>query len=394
MIRPVNYLPLGKEDCIGPFEQPHMTIACTPQDIISGETTHVEGDPTNILSIVANMTPFSDFNQSPRNMYQCQMSKQAMGTPGTASRYRTDNKSYRLQTGQSPIVKAPLYDEYGLDNFPNGFNAVVAVISYTGYDMDDAMIINKSSYERGFAYGTVYKMEQYGWKDKTRGDKGQNLFGFAEEDAVSRVMAEYHNTMPPMPTPIYKPEPGAPSEAWEAYEVAKAAYEIYKAAYEQDKKRVERNTNEQLFALGKVQSKWFDHIDMDGLPVIGQKVQEGDPIVAYYDVNKRETKVFTYHGSEVAYVEEVRLLGLSSPVSQLYVHLLTIWQRTRIQIYLARKSLSSSAFRVVRRSETSSPPATGRKASVPKSGPPKTCPSPKAVCSQMSSSTLMPSRPV
>jgi len=38
-----------------------------------------------------------------------------------------------------------------------GTNAVVAVISYTGYDMEDAMIINKSSDERGFAAGSIYK---------------------------------------------------------------------------------------------------------------------------------------------------------------------------------------------------------------------------------------------
>ena len=47
---------------------------------------------------------------------------------------------------------------YGLDEYPNGANAVVAVISYTGYDMEDGMIINKSSYERGFGHGTLYKM--------------------------------------------------------------------------------------------------------------------------------------------------------------------------------------------------------------------------------------------
>lgn len=71
MYRPVKYLPLDKEDFVGPFEQPFMSIACTEPEIVSGESTHVEYDPTNILSIVANQTPFSDFNQSPRNMYQC-----------------------------------------------------------------------------------------------------------------------------------------------------------------------------------------------------------------------------------------------------------------------------------------------------------------------------------
>lgn len=63
MFRPVKYLPLDKLDYVGPFEQPFMSIACTDAEIVSGDSTHVEEDPTNILSIVANMTPFSDFNQ-------------------------------------------------------------------------------------------------------------------------------------------------------------------------------------------------------------------------------------------------------------------------------------------------------------------------------------------
>jgi DNA-directed RNA polymerase I subunit RPA2 len=69
MIRPVKYLPLEKLDYVGPFEQPFMSIACTEPEIASGDSTHVEFDVTNILSILANQTPFSNFNQSPRNMY-------------------------------------------------------------------------------------------------------------------------------------------------------------------------------------------------------------------------------------------------------------------------------------------------------------------------------------
>ena len=186
MIRPVKYLPLDKQDFVGPFEQPFMSIACSESEVESGESTHLEFDPTNILSIVANQTPFSDFNQSPRNMYQCQMSKQAMGTSGTAIRYRTDNKIYRLQTGQTPIARPPLYSEYGLDNFPNGMNAVVAVISYTGYDMDDAMIINKSAHERGFGYGTIYKTKVIHLGESMGKTKSiTKLFGFAPDGYIS-----------------------------------------------------------------------------------------------------------------------------------------------------------------------------------------------------------------
>ncbi|CAI4911307.1 ANM_HP_G0245810.mRNA.1.CDS.1 [Saccharomyces cerevisiae] len=183
MLRPVRYLPLDKEDIVGPFEQVYMNIAVTPQEIQNNVHTHVEFTPTNILSILANLTPFSDFNQSPRNMYQCQMGKQTMGTPGVALCHRSDNKLYRLQTGQTPIVKANLYDDYGMDNFPNGFNAVVAVISYTGYDMDDAMIINKSADERGFGYGTMYKTEKVDLAlNRNRGDPITQHFGFGNDE--------------------------------------------------------------------------------------------------------------------------------------------------------------------------------------------------------------------
>ena len=186
MYRPVKYLPLDRNDFVGPFEQPYMSIAVRDEEVLEGDTTHVEFDPTNILSIVANMTPFSDFNQSPRNMYQCQMGKQTMGTYGTAIRYRTDNKAYRLQTGQTPIVRPPLHNVYGLDNFPQGTNCVVAVISYTGYDMDDAMIINKSAHERGFGYGTIYKTKKVDIAEE--GMRGvyriSKLFGFAPGDKI------------------------------------------------------------------------------------------------------------------------------------------------------------------------------------------------------------------
>ncbi|KAI2629692.1 DNA-directed RNA polymerase I subunit RPA2 [Hypoxylon sp. NC1633] len=187
MVRPTKYLPLEKEDFVGSLEQPYMSIACTEQEIVSGESTHVEFDPTNILSILANMTPFSDFNQSPRNMYQCQMGKQTMGTPGSSLAYRTDNKMYRIQSGQTPIVRSPLHNAYGFDNFPNGTNAVVAVISYTGYDMDDAMILNKSAHERGFGHGTIYKTKKYTLKEENRTIAVKNvtkMFGFAPGSTV------------------------------------------------------------------------------------------------------------------------------------------------------------------------------------------------------------------
>lgn len=162
MSRPVLNLQTQKIELIGPMEQPYLMIGVTgtaaDKPTVTGHNyTHEEIDPLAHLSIIASMTPFSDMNQSPRNMYQCQMGKQTMGTPIHNLYGRTDNKMYKLHNPQCPLVRTNIHTDYKMDEYPNGTNAVVAVISYTGYDMEDAMILNKSSYERGFGHASVYK---------------------------------------------------------------------------------------------------------------------------------------------------------------------------------------------------------------------------------------------
>lgn len=114
--------------------------------------THSEIDASTILSLVASATPFSDLNQSPRNMYQCQMSKQSVGTPFYTFWRRDDTKSFFLLSPQVPICRSKIVqDGLSLDSFPNGFNSIVSVMTYTGFDMEDAMVINKGAIQRGFA---------------------------------------------------------------------------------------------------------------------------------------------------------------------------------------------------------------------------------------------------
>ena len=151
---------------IGSLEQLFMDIECERSGVgglpsldshRSTHITHAEVMPTAMLSLVASLTPWSDYNQSPRNMYQCQMAKQTMGTPCHNFKHNMDTKMYRLHTPQRPISRTVNHEAFGIDDFALGTNAVVAVLSYTGYDMEDAMIINKSSMERGFAHGSLYK---------------------------------------------------------------------------------------------------------------------------------------------------------------------------------------------------------------------------------------------
>jgi len=71
LVRPVLQRSSGKVEMIGPLEQNFLDIACLDEDVREGITTHQELDPTNILSLIANLTPYSDQNQSPRNMCKC-----------------------------------------------------------------------------------------------------------------------------------------------------------------------------------------------------------------------------------------------------------------------------------------------------------------------------------
>ncbi|KAI0513808.1 hypothetical protein KFK09_009838 [Dendrobium nobile] len=168
LIRPVRNISCTPDrkaniEFIGPFEQAFMEISC-PDGGNGGRReffpeTHEEIHPTGMLSIVANLTPWSDHNQSPRNMYQCQMAKQTMGFSGQALQFRADVKTYHLQTPQSPIVRTASYNKFCLDEFPVGTNAIVAVLAYSGYDMEDAMILNKSAVERGLFRGHIYQTE-------------------------------------------------------------------------------------------------------------------------------------------------------------------------------------------------------------------------------------------
>uniref|UniRef100_A0A8C6CKJ1 DNA-directed RNA polymerase n=1 Tax=Moschus moschiferus TaxID=68415 RepID=A0A8C6CKJ1_MOSMO len=182
LVRPVQNLELGKEELIGTMEQIFMNVAIFEDEVLAGVTTHQELFPHSLLSVIANFIPFSDHNQSPRNMYQCQMGKQTMGFPLLTFQDRSDNKLYRLQTPQSPLVRPYMYDYYDMDNYPIGTNAIVAVISYTGYDMEDAMIVNKASWERGFAHGSVYKSEFIDLSEKIKQGDDSLVFGVKPGD--------------------------------------------------------------------------------------------------------------------------------------------------------------------------------------------------------------------
>lgn len=163
-VRQISHASLsdGTVELIGTLEQAYMDIKC-PDGGSGGSVglmpTHEETMPTAFLSAVASMTPWSDFNQSPRNMYQCQMAKQTMGTPLDSYPYRSDTKLYRIHTPQRPIARTHGYNEFKVDEYPLGTNAVVAVLANTGY-VTPTLIFGSSQahYSHVFLAGMIWKM--------------------------------------------------------------------------------------------------------------------------------------------------------------------------------------------------------------------------------------------
>lgn len=123
-------------------EENDAYIALYESDIVPS-TTHLEIEPFTILGVVAGLIPYPHHNQSPRNTYQCAMGKQAIGAIGYNQLNRIDTLLYLSVYPQQPMVKTKTIELVGYDRLPAGQNAMVAVMSYSGYDIEDALILNK-----------------------------------------------------------------------------------------------------------------------------------------------------------------------------------------------------------------------------------------------------------
>lgn len=123
---------------------------------VTPQTSHVEISYDSILGVIAGSTvPFPHHNQSPRNTYQCAIGKQSLGIIAHNTGDRMDTVKYQMTYPQKPIVSTEIAKLTGFEKFPAGHNACIAVMSYSGYDIEDAIVINKSSIEKGFGRSVV-----------------------------------------------------------------------------------------------------------------------------------------------------------------------------------------------------------------------------------------------
>lgn len=170
-------------------------IAIDLKSIEAGVTTHLEIEPFTILGVCAGIIPYPHNNQSPRNTYQCAMGKQATGIIGLNQRERIDTLQYLLSYPQKPVVSTKVIELIHFDQMPAGQNAMVAVMSYSGFDIEDASIMNKASIDRGYGRSFVYRNQKCDLRKYTAPEMHSGM--------SDRIQGPMVNAAPPF-DPIYK----------------------------------------------------------------------------------------------------------------------------------------------------------------------------------------------
>lgn len=176
-------------------EEENALVALTEKDL-TNEHTHLEVDLTDLLGVITSLVPFPNHDQSARLLRGSKTQKQSLGLYAANFLCRVDTDVSILHYPQKPIVRTFVYDT--LNVYPSGQNVVVAIMTHEGYNLEDALILNKASVQRGLARSTYFRPYtnvelKYagGLQDKieipdkgTSGYRTEESYRYLEEDGI------------------------------------------------------------------------------------------------------------------------------------------------------------------------------------------------------------------
>ena len=191
----IEYLDASEEE---------MALIALTEEEITKDHTHIEIGPQVILGVTANLIPFSNFGGSSRLIRGSKIQKQSLGLYAANFLLRMDTDVSVLHYPQKPLTKTFMHDILGYEKHPAGQNITIAIMSYEGYNMDDAIIINRASVDRGLgrsSYFKPYSAEEFRYQgglvdeicipDKeVKGYRSEKDYRLLEEDGIVYTSAK------------------------------------------------------------------------------------------------------------------------------------------------------------------------------------------------------------
>ena len=149
------------------------TLIATYSEQITKFTSHCELHPSLLLGIMGNQIVFPENNQLPRDLFSCGQSKQGVSLYNTNYQNRIDKMGVVLNNGQIPLVKSRYLKYIYNEEHTYGINAIVAIGSYGGYNVEDSILFNEGSINRGMFNTTYFNM--YEAREESTKVAGSNI---------------------------------------------------------------------------------------------------------------------------------------------------------------------------------------------------------------------------
>jgi DNA-directed RNA polymerase II subunit RPB2 len=161
---------------IDPNETEHALIAQNWKDWENNADkhsryTHMEIHHSFLFGIMCNQAIFAETNPAARVSFSCSQSRQACSVYHSNFHCRMDKTAIVLNYGQTPLLKTRLLPHIDREEHPYGENVIVAIMCYTGYNVEDAILVNEGSIKRGLfntTYYTVYSEHEERKKEQSQ----------------------------------------------------------------------------------------------------------------------------------------------------------------------------------------------------------------------------------